>query len=84
MGSEIGLEWFQVDPYGKSRLTKKPTMKRTILIIAMVFVLSQSQSAFAAMIPVYQVNGNDATWTETANQGEYTVPTSAEDYGSSE
>ena len=55
-------------------------MKRTILIIAMVFVLSQSQSAFAAMIPVYQVNGNDATWTETANQGEYTVPTSAEDY----
>jgi hypothetical protein len=30
--------------------------------------------------PVYQVSGSDYTWTETANQGEYTVPTIAEDY----
>ena len=34
----------------------------------------------ATINPIYQVTGNDATWTETATQGEYTVPTSAEDY----
>lgn len=34
----------------------------------------------AMITPIYQVTGDDATWTETANQGEYTVSTSAEEY----
>jgi PEP-CTERM motif-containing protein len=41
--------------------------------------LTGAAKAFT-ITPVYQVSGNDYTWTETANQGEYTVPTISEDY----
>ncbi len=38
-----------------------------------------TQISFAAIVPVYQVTGNDYTWTD-AGGGVYTVPTAAEDY----
>ncbi len=49
-----------------------------IMFVAMG-LLSVTASG-ATINPIYQVTGDDATWTETSNQGEYTVPTSAEDY----
>ncbi len=54
-------------------------MKRIIIraLTGLIFIVGQP--AFAAIAPIYQVVGNDATWTHMGG-GEYTVLTSAEDY----
>ncbi len=54
-------------------------MKQIIIraLTGLIFIVGQP--AFAAIAPIYQVVGNDATWTHTGG-GVYTVPTSAEDY----
>ncbi len=54
-------------------------MKRAIAVCVILIVAGQANAALD-IIPAYQVNGNDYTWTETVNIGEYTVPTEAEDY----
>ena len=52
----------------------------THTVFVLLAVIALSSGVFGAIVPVYQITGDDATWTETANQGEYTVPTAAEDY----
>lgn len=54
-------------------------MKRIIHYAAFIISIAVGQPASAAIVPVYQVTGGDATWTH-AGEGVYTVPTSAEDY----
>ncbi len=56
-------------------------MRHILLGTTSALALSVSQQlAFAVIVPVYQVTATDATWTETGTLGEYTVPTSAEDF----
>lgn len=55
-------------------------MRQLLLFFISFIAISVSNISLSAIVPIYQQTSTDPTWTETSNQGEYTVATSAEDY----